>query len=200
MSERTTSGRVPRARRSDGLRTREAILEHAARLATVEGIEGLSLGRLADEVGISKSGLFAHFGSKEELQLATVETAGRIFDDVVVTPAQAFREFMDETEGQLFGARPIVGSQAIYEAFGGDKPATLKLEWVPTQSWGSVGGDMGVTTGDWRRTYLDGRPTRTGRYVTVWRKNARGEWKGLVDFGEPDEAARSNAVGELPKP
>ena len=89
MNERTTSGRVPRARRSDGLRTREAILEHAARLATVEGIEGLSLGRLADEVGISKSGLFAHFGSKEELQLATVETAGHIFDDVVVVPARA---------------------------------------------------------------------------------------------------------------
>ena len=89
MNEQPTTGRVPRARRSDGLRTREAILEHAARLATVEGIEGLSLGRLADEVGISKSGLFAHFGSKEELQLATVETAGRIFDDVVVVPARA---------------------------------------------------------------------------------------------------------------
>jgi AcrR family transcriptional regulator len=89
VTEQPTTGRVPRARRSDGLRTREAILEHAARLATVEGIEGLSLGRLADEVGISKSGLFAHFGSKEELQLATVETAGRIFDDVVVAPALA---------------------------------------------------------------------------------------------------------------
>jgi AcrR family transcriptional regulator len=89
VNEQPTTGRVPRARRSDGLRTREAILEHAARLATVEGIEGLSLGRLADEVGISKSGLFAHFGSKEELQLATVETAGRIFDDVVVVPARA---------------------------------------------------------------------------------------------------------------
>jgi AcrR family transcriptional regulator len=89
MSEQTTAGRAPRARRSDGLRTREAILEHAARLATVEGIEGLSLARLADDVGMSKSGLFAHFGSKEELQLATVETAGRIFDEVVVAPAQA---------------------------------------------------------------------------------------------------------------
>ena len=63
MSEQTTTGRAPRARRSDGLRTREAILEHAARLATVEGIEGLSLARLADDVGMSKSGLFAHFGS-----------------------------------------------------------------------------------------------------------------------------------------
>lgn len=133
----------------------------------------------------------------EEVRQADVAFAARA---QVVTPAQAFREFMDETEGQLFGAQPIVGADAIYEAFGGDKPATLKLEWVPTQAWGSVGGDMGVTTGDWRRTYLDGRPTRTGRYVTVWRKNARGEWKGLVDWGEPDETARSNAVGQLPKP
>jgi AcrR family transcriptional regulator len=47
------------------------------------------LGRLADAVGMSKSGLFAHFGSKEELQLATIETASRIYDDVVVRPALA---------------------------------------------------------------------------------------------------------------
>lgn len=133
----------------------------------------------------------------EEVRQADIAFAARA---QVVTPAQAFREFMDETEGQLFGAQPIVGADAIYEAFGGDKPAILKLEWVPTQWWGSKGGDMGVTTGEWRRTYLDGRPIRTGRYVTVWRKDAKGQWKGLVDFGEPDETARSNAVGELPRP
>ena len=82
-------GRHPRAQRSDGIRTRRAILEEAARLATVEGLDGLSLGRLADGVGMSKSGLFAHFGSKEELQLATVETASEIFDELVVEPAAA---------------------------------------------------------------------------------------------------------------
>lgn len=90
MSESTASGRRrERSPRSDGIRTRRAILEHAARLATVEGVEGLSLGRLAESVGISKSGLFAHFGSKEELQLATVEAAEAIFAEVVVTPALA---------------------------------------------------------------------------------------------------------------
>ena len=82
-------GRRPRAQRSDGIRTRRAILEEAARLATVEGLDGLSLGRLADGVGMSKSGLFAHFGSKEELQLATVETASEIFDELVIGPAVA---------------------------------------------------------------------------------------------------------------
>ena len=79
----------PRRQRSDGIRTREAILQEAARLATVEGIEGLSLGRLADSVGMSKSGLFAHFRSKEELQLATIETADAIFQAEVVDPALA---------------------------------------------------------------------------------------------------------------
>ncbi|HEU0336428.1 MAG TPA: helix-turn-helix domain-containing protein [Gaiellaceae bacterium] len=64
----------PRTRRprADGERSRRAILDAAARLATVEGLEGLSIGRLADHVGMSKSGLYAHFGSKEELQLATI--------------------------------------------------------------------------------------------------------------------------------
>jgi AcrR family transcriptional regulator len=78
----------PRRRRSDGIRSREAILRQAARLATVEGIEGLSIGRLADSVGMSKSGLFAHFRSKEDLQLATIETADAIFRTEVVDPAQ----------------------------------------------------------------------------------------------------------------
>jgi AcrR family transcriptional regulator len=76
-----------RAQRSDGVRTRRAILEHAARLATVEGLEGLSIARLAESVGMSKSGLFAHFGSKEDLQLATIETASEIFEEEVVSPA-----------------------------------------------------------------------------------------------------------------
>jgi AcrR family transcriptional regulator len=63
------------------------ILREAARLATVEGLDGLSLGRLADAVGMSKSGLYAHFGSKEELQLATVDAATRIFEEEVIAPA-----------------------------------------------------------------------------------------------------------------
>ena len=76
-----------RRRRSDGERSRNAILREAAQLATVEGINGLSIGRLAEAVGMSKSGLFAHFGSKEELQLATIETARELFDEIVVEPA-----------------------------------------------------------------------------------------------------------------
>src|SRR5437764_11477384 len=76
-----------RRQRSDGERSRAAILREAARLATVEGLDGLSLARLAGAVGMSKSGLFAHFGSKEELQLATIEAASAIFDELVIEPA-----------------------------------------------------------------------------------------------------------------
>jgi AcrR family transcriptional regulator len=78
---------APRKRRTDGEASRKAILQEAARLATVEGINGLSIGRLADAVGMSKSGLFAHFGSKEELQLATIETAHALFHELVIEPA-----------------------------------------------------------------------------------------------------------------
>jgi AcrR family transcriptional regulator len=76
-----------RRTRSDGERSRRAILDAAARLATVDGIDGLSIGRLAQAIGMSKSGLYAHFGSKEELQLATITAAEEIFDADVVEPA-----------------------------------------------------------------------------------------------------------------
>jgi AcrR family transcriptional regulator len=64
-------------------------LRAAASLATVDGLEGLSIGKLAASLKMSKSGLYAHFGSKQELQLATVQEAARIFQDEVVLPALA---------------------------------------------------------------------------------------------------------------
>jgi AcrR family transcriptional regulator len=96
----TTTGR---RMRSDGERSRAAILHTAARLATVEGLDGLSIGRLADEVGMSKSGLYAHFGSKEELQLATIETAQEIFAREVVTPALARGSALERAEALADG-------------------------------------------------------------------------------------------------
>src|SRR6266852_2525939 len=68
-------------------RTRREILRLAADIASAEGLEGLSIGRLAAELQMSKTGIFAHFGSKEQLQLATVETAKQIFLEQVVQPA-----------------------------------------------------------------------------------------------------------------
>jgi len=74
-------------RQTRGARTREAILASAVDIASVNGLDGLTVGSLATQLRMSKSGLFAHFGSKEELQLATVEVARQIFIDKVTRPA-----------------------------------------------------------------------------------------------------------------
>jgi len=73
--------------RIDGEQSRAKILTAAVRLATIDGIERLSLARIAAETGMSKSGVFGLFGSKEGLQLATVEAAREIFIAEVITPA-----------------------------------------------------------------------------------------------------------------
>jgi AcrR family transcriptional regulator len=70
--------------RADGVESRHAILDAAARLATTHGLEGLSIGELARHIGMSKSGLYAHFKSKEELELATIDAAAEIFEHEVI--------------------------------------------------------------------------------------------------------------------
>lgn len=82
MTESMTDGRVLR-----GERTRRAVLRKAVDVASVDGLEGLSIGRLATELSISKSGLIAHWGSKEQLQLSTIRAARAIFATTVVEPA-----------------------------------------------------------------------------------------------------------------
>jgi AcrR family transcriptional regulator len=73
--------------RAPGERSRARVVEQAAQLATIEGIEGISIGRLADATGIAKSSVYALFGSKEELQLATINAARDSFIVEVVAPA-----------------------------------------------------------------------------------------------------------------
>jgi AcrR family transcriptional regulator len=70
-----------------GQETRQAILSRAFEIASVVGVSGLTIGRLAEETGLSKSGLFAHFGSKEALDVAVVEEASRQFVQEVMVPA-----------------------------------------------------------------------------------------------------------------
>jgi len=77
-----TDGRIRR-----GDETRRTVLRRAVDLASVDGLDGVTIGRLAEELSISKSGLFAHFGSKEALQLATIRAARAIFSQIVVVPA-----------------------------------------------------------------------------------------------------------------
>lgn len=84
-SKTSLAGSEPR--HSKGQSSRATILLTAAKLATTKGLTGLSLGDLAAEVGMSKSGLYAHFKSKEDLELATIEMAAMIFDSEVLQPA-----------------------------------------------------------------------------------------------------------------
>ena len=84
MAEEETPKKQTRA---PGERSRARVVEQAAQLATIEGIEGISIGRLADATGIAKSSVYALFGSKQELQLATINAARDSFISEVVTPA-----------------------------------------------------------------------------------------------------------------
>jgi AcrR family transcriptional regulator len=82
MIDAKVDGRLER-----GENTRRLILTRAADIASTDGLEGLSIGRLSNEVDVSKSGVFAHFGSKEELQLATLGLARDVFIEHVIAPA-----------------------------------------------------------------------------------------------------------------
>lgn len=79
----------PDGRRERGQRTHQGILSAAVDVGSREGLEALTIGHLAASAGVSKSGLFAHFGSKEELQLATIEAARAIFVEEVIEPASS---------------------------------------------------------------------------------------------------------------
>src|SRR5277367_6306846 len=72
---------------SKGTKTREAILQKSVRLASAQGLGAITIGRLAGELKMTKSGLFAHFGSKEKLQLETIATARQSFYEQVMEPA-----------------------------------------------------------------------------------------------------------------
>ena len=92
----STDGRVLR-----GDRTRRVVLARAVDLASVDGLDGLSIGRLAADLEISKSGLIAHFGSKEGLQLATIRAARAIFVHTVIEPTLETPPGMGRLRAQL---------------------------------------------------------------------------------------------------
>jgi AcrR family transcriptional regulator len=75
-------------RNTKGENTYKTIVEAAMDIASIEGLEGISIGNLASKIGMSKSGLFAHFGSKESLQLAIVDEARKRFFKEVIAPVR----------------------------------------------------------------------------------------------------------------
>jgi AcrR family transcriptional regulator len=122
------------AQTAKGERTRTAILDEALRLVSKAGLDGLTIGTLAEATGLSKSGLFAHFGSREELLLAVLAHGQAQFGEVVFQPALAkprgmprlramFVNWLDWTESaELPGGCPMIGGATEYD----DKPGPVR--------------------------------------------------------------------------
>jgi AcrR family transcriptional regulator len=131
-------------RRARGDRTRRAILDRAVQIASAEGLEGLSIGRLAGELGVSKSGLFAHFGSKTDLQLATVDAARQIFIEEVIGGSRTESgigalisltdAWLDYMEREVFrGGCFFVAASTEFDGRPGpvrDRIASMMAEWL----------------------------------------------------------------------
>lgn len=128
-----------------GQRTREGILSLAVNIASAEGLEGLTIGRLANASGMSKSGLFAHFGSKQVLQLATVDRAGEVFAQKVLAPIaeaapglpkllQMMSTWIRHVESGTFrGGCFFAAASAEFDGRPGavrDRIAALTKEWI----------------------------------------------------------------------
>ena len=117
---------------SKGAATRDTIIERAYEIARFSGVEGLSIGPLAQAVGMSKSGVFAHFGSREDLQLAVIESAATRFGEAVLIPALShprglprLRAVMDhwfEWVRGNSGGCVLLGSVTEYD----DRPGVLR--------------------------------------------------------------------------
>lgn len=97
----------------------------------------------------------------------------------------AFVQYMDAVDGRMIQPGQVVqGPDQIRAAFAGWQP-NAQLVWSPDGGHASKSGDLAVTTGRFE-SKVDGVVRGAGRYVTVWRKNDKGEWKGLLDLGVPD--------------
>ena len=141
---RVTDHQIVDGRRARGDRTRRAILDEAVQIASAEGLEGLSIGRLAEALGVSKSGLFAHFGSKLDLQVDTVRAAREIFVDEVLGAASAgggvaevlslTDAWLDYMEREVFrGGCFLVAASVEYDSRPGpvrDEVTGIVSEWL----------------------------------------------------------------------
>ena len=135
-------------RRERGRRTRESILETAVQLAPVEGIDGITIGRLARELGMSKSGLFAHFGSKEELQLATIDAAREIFVETVIAPAREAERGLPRLQALMdhwlaYMRREVFKGGCFFDAVRGEynsrPPGPVRdAVWADFASWSEI--------------------------------------------------------------
>src|SRR5947209_19261886 len=131
---------------SKGSQTRAAILDAALQIASKLGLEGLTIGSLADATGMSKSGLFAHFGSREDLQLAVLEHAAQKYGQIVFIPVlrierglprlrALFERWLDWTiESGLPGGCIMISAAAEYD----DRPGPIRDAVIANQRRGSA--------------------------------------------------------------
>jgi len=129
-----------------GEQTRTAILDEALRIASRLGLEGLTIGSLADATGMSKSGLFAHFGSREDLQLAVLEHAAQLYGEKVFVPVlkierglprlrALFERWLDWTlESGLPGGCIMISAAAEYD----DRPGPIRDAVITNQHRGNA--------------------------------------------------------------
>jgi AcrR family transcriptional regulator len=195
VTSRTQSPR--RGRGPEPRRTRATILERAVDLASIEGLEGLTIGRLASDLRMSKSGLFGHFGSKEELQLATIEAASARFVTEVVEPALEQPEgaprlralcmsFIDYLERGVFAGGCFFGA------------ASIEFDDRP----GPVGDRVREAIGAWVG-YLEAQAAAAGAHdpklvAFELQALAQGANSAFRLFGDPATFARSRkAIGAV---
>lgn len=162
---------MPKRVRVDGERSRAKILTAAVRLATTDGIERLSLARLAEAAGMSKSGVFGLFGSKLELQLATVDAAQAIFVSEVVEPALE---------------RPK-GRQRLLALCDGFLDSIAGREWPEGCFFASVAAEVGARDGPVRDRVAAGHDRWVGLLVDSARRAV--EDGDLPDAVDPDGLA-----------
>ncbi|MDX3095788.1 TetR/AcrR family transcriptional regulator [Streptomyces sp. ME01-24h] len=152
----------PRKSAAEARHTRERIIERSVAVASVEGLEGLTIGRLAADLGISKSGLLGHFGTKEALQIAALRRASEIFTRAVWVPAAG-------------AAAGLARLTAICEAW---------VTYLDREREAFPGGCLFTASA----VEFDGRegPVRdaVARLYAVWRRRLTRDIRAAVDAGE----------------
>jgi AcrR family transcriptional regulator len=131
-------------RAAKAVTTRQGILVVAADIASAEGLEGLSIGRLATELKMSKTGIFAHFGSKEELQIATVNRAKEVFIEYVMKPTLGEPRGLDRLNAMLTSWLNYV-EQSVFRGGCFFAAASLEFDSRP----GRVRNDISALTKAW---------------------------------------------------
>jgi AcrR family transcriptional regulator len=164
----------PRKSAVETAATRTRIIECAFALASTEGLEGVTIGRLAAELGMSKAGVIGHFGTKEALQLATVHAA--------------VEKFRARVPARVVGARP--GADRLVRAFG---------EWIDYMAGTEGHGGCFLTS---VATEFDGRPGPVRDAVlaalSLWSDHVASEIRAGIDAGElPSDTDVDQLVFEL---